>query len=179
MAATLFPSLELDLSHLHKAIHCLQKRSTKLDAEKQEAESQLRRAVRNLKKRHRLGRKVRKILCRLKKIFGHKCKRKCHHPHPHPNKKPPTIIREKVTPRIGRYPAWRKEQQEVEEFASAYGFILEAGLGDDLSSLDLHSESQESRFCQLRHAVKRVQTVNKKLIAFERGFISDDGIKDR
>jgi N-acetylated-alpha-linked acidic dipeptidase len=28
-------------------------------------------------------------------------------------------------------------------------------------------------------AVKRVRAVNQKLIAFERGFISEDGIKDR
>ncbi len=28
-------------------------------------------------------------------------------------------------------------------------------------------------------AAKRVQAVNKKLVAFERGFISEEGIKDR
>lgn len=32
---------------------------------------------------------------------------------------------------------------------------------------------------KLKKAVKRIQIVNKKLIAFERGFISKDGIKDR
>ena len=32
---------------------------------------------------------------------------------------------------------------------------------------------------KIKKAVKKIQAVNKKLIAFERGFISKDGIKDR
>lgn len=34
-------------------------------------------------------------------------------------------------------------------------------------------------FKKVKKAVKKIQAVNKKLIAFERGFISKDGIKDR
>jgi len=101
-----------------------------------------------------------------------------------PTKKTPTITREKgmqVTPRIGRYPAWLKEQREREEYASAYGFALEAGLGDNFPHLDSHSHSEccSRGLRKLKHAVKRVRAVNRKLCAFERGFISDEGIKDR
>lgn len=83
-----------------------------------------------------------------------------------------------MTPRIGRYPAW------PQKCASAYGFALEAGLGAEFATLDHpldhHSKLwSSSQLGQLKHAVKRVQTVNKKLVAFERGFISEDGIKDR
>lgn len=34
-------------------------------------------------------------------------------------------------------------------------------------------------FKKLKKAVKRVRAVNKKLVAFERGLISEEGIKDR
>jgi N-acetylated-alpha-linked acidic dipeptidase len=182
-------SLDLDLTPLRKAIHTLQKTSIDLDVEKHKAEIKLRHAIKKLKKRHGNLRKLkgtaRKVICRLKNIFGHECKRESCLDDGRLSKKPLTITRDngmRLTPRIGRYPAWRKEQQEREEYESAYGFALEAGLVDDFPLLDSHSELRPSRscgLCKLKRAVKRVQAVNRKLVAFERGFISEDGIKDR
>lgn len=48
----------------------------------------------------------------------------------------------------------------------------------DTSIQDL-CKSRKGRFCDLIKAAIRVKTVNQKLILFERGFISEEGVKDR
>lgn len=62
-------------------------------------------------------------------------------------------------PRIGRYPAWAQEQQHAKR-----------GLAHD-----------KPRFPKkrLEKVIKRIREVNQKLVAFERGFIHEEGIKDR
>ena len=62
-----------------------------------------------------------------------------------------------LLPRIGRYVAVHRRQEER-----------------DLTIIDVSFPSQ--KFIRV---VERVRAVNQKLVAYERGFISEGGIKDR
>ncbi|KAF9226672.1 Zn-dependent exopeptidase [Gyrodon lividus] len=119
--------LDVDFASLRESIQTLQAASTELDAEKVEAELELRKVLNRLKKgqayRRKLRRKVRKGICKLKKLFGKQCHSQ--------------IIKDEAQKELS-FPKKR-----------------------------------------LLKAIKRVQTVNEKLVAFERGFISEEGIKDR
>ncbi|KAF8842762.1 Zn-dependent exopeptidase [Paxillus ammoniavirescens] len=116
-ALSVVASVGIDLTPLRESIQALQAASAELDTEKAEAEHKLRKVLRKLKKRRahdrKLWRKVRKGICKLKKLFGKEC----------------------------------------------------------------HSKNFPKE--RLLKAIKRVQAVNEKLVAFERGFISKEGIKDR
>ena len=82
-------------------------------------------------------------------------------------------LSKRMTPRIGRYPAWLKEQKEKKE---------EDASSDEPESFEefLQVSAKGPRFVKkFIKAAKRVQKTNKKLVAFERGFIHEDGIKDR
>ncbi|KAI0082390.1 Zn-dependent exopeptidase [Panus rudis PR-1116 ss-1] len=153
-------SLDVDFSSLRDSIKSLQKSSIKLDKEKIKAERQLRKIIKRIIRRRILHRNARKAICKLKKLLGKPCE--C------PHKKAmvevqahaPIIASEtgrKVRPRIGRYPAWLKEQRNG------------------------HPEENKPKIPRkkLEKAIKRIRNVNKKLVAFERGFIHEDGIKDR
>lgn len=80
----------------------------------------------------------------------------------------------RVTPRIGRLPAWAEEQDEKKKETHGHHH------GEHK-----HHEHQGhgGHGCgglrRLMRAVKEVQDVNKKLSSFERGFISESGIPDR
>ncbi|KAI5119745.1 hypothetical protein M0805_004077 [Coniferiporia weirii] len=74
----------------------------------------------------------------------------------------------RMRPRIGRYPAWLEEQQE--EAHDHKEQVLHHGH---------HWHSRPKLVKKLIAAVKRVREVNKKLVGFERGFISEDGITGR
>jgi N-acetylated-alpha-linked acidic dipeptidase len=141
-------SLEIDLSALRESIHQLQRTSVELDVEKKEAEMKLRHILRKWGRHRRcwrLRRKLKKIICRIKRIFGRECR--C------------------------------RDQQKLEgleEYNVLRGMASEAGI---LLNHDVALPRHKLR--ELLRAVKRVRAVNKKLISFERGFISKDGIKDR
>jgi len=61
-----------------------------------------------------------------------------------------------------------------DEGAMILGIALHAGF-DARSNVGLHHKALH----HLRKLVKRIQAVNAKSSAFERGFISTEGIKDR
>ena len=65
-------------------------------------------------------------------------------------------------PRIGRYPAWAKEKQQAK-----------------VGKRELTHDKPRFPKKRLEKAIKRIREVNQKLIAFERGFIHEGGIKDR
>ncbi|KDQ64387.1 hypothetical protein JAAARDRAFT_166540 [Jaapia argillacea MUCL 33604] len=165
-------SLDVNLSPLRKSIHSLQKSSVKLDHAKSKAEADLKKALKKWRKKKgkKLRKKLRKIICRIKKRLGMKCHKK--------GKKGDALDLEKeghcekgrlegvpmvgekvfpgmVKPRIGRYPAWLKEQQA--------------------KSAPHHPHIPPP----VRHAFARVQKINAALVSFERGLISKEGIKDR
>jgi len=151
-------SLDVDLSRLRGSIRSLQYNSLKLDKEKIHAEKALKRLIRNWKHRHsrrmHFRKLVRKITCRISKYLGVKTARCVCQKHQVEGKKPGAAI---VKPRKGRYFGWLKEQEELKQDRMSYGF--------------------PSR--EFIRAVERIRAVNQKLVAFERGFISDDGIPDR
>ncbi|OJA18557.1 hypothetical protein AZE42_04016 [Rhizopogon vesiculosus] len=117
-------SFDVDLSPLRESVHALQSASLELDSTKTKAEHTLRKILKEWEKkhamRHKISRKVSKVLCKLKASF----------------------------------------------------FAI--GVDDKLI---FNSFRQPSR--HLIKAIQQVQAVNKRLIAFERGFISKEGIKDR
>lgn len=139
--------------------------------------------VKKLKKRHaKLKRKIRKVLCRIKKVFGKKCKS------PHKKKLGDHQLAEiphegaVVRPRIGRLPGWVQEQKEKMEQDTLYGLAVSAGFeGPRCAFESMTSTSPSDRFpiLKLKKAIERIRAVNKKLQAFEKGFISEDGIPDR
>jgi len=162
------PSPELDLSPLRDSIKKLQAASHHLDKEKSKAEHELIQIIRKWKRRHsfrsRLHRKVRRVGCWIKKLLGRDGQCACS--------------------RHGKMATqnewWAHGPDVGVEHELAYTFALHAGLdtsdAEALTSLGLPRRFPIRR---LKRAVRRVQAVNKKLTQFERGFISDEGIKDR
>lgn len=164
---------QLDLTSLRKSIHSLQKTSLRLESEKVKAEQELRKVIKKWNKRHsmlgELEAKLRAILHWIKSVFG------VHSRHPG-NGKAVEI----------QLPVWiHGKQGGHAEGDSVYRVATQAGFVGEAFDLEpqYHNDSEHyhSRKLleRLRHAVKRVQRVNRKLATFERGFISEEGIKDR
>ncbi|KIM91157.1 hypothetical protein PILCRDRAFT_811656 [Piloderma croceum F 1598] len=150
--------LDVDLSSLRKSIQLLQAKSIGLDAEKQAAEHKLKKLIKKWRRRHSrrmwFKRHAKKLACRLAKFLGMES-RKCSC-----RKQKPSVTTaggKVVKPRVGRLASWLQELTELREGHLAYGY-------------------PSRKFIK---AVKRVRTINQKLIAFERGFISEEGIPDR
>ena len=137
-------------------MHHLKKSSTALDEEKEEAEANLKRIIRKIVRRRLINRKVRKAWCKLRKAIGKPCHKKLES---HRKEGPSftTHNGQVVKPRVGRFPVWLEEQR--------------AQRGCQLKDRPFPKK--------LHKAIKRVRQVNKKLVAFERGLISEEGIKDR
>ncbi|PSR93735.1 hypothetical protein PHLCEN_2v4630 [Hermanssonia centrifuga] len=154
-------SLSVDFSSLRDSLHTLQSASSDLDEEKEEAEAQLKKLIKKIVRRKLIKHKLRKLWCKIRKIF----KKPCGHKHELQSVNHITEITshggQVVKPRVGRYPVWIKEQQK-HHACRAKEHHLPKRLRKKLSE-----------------AIKRIRTVNKKLVAFERGLISEEGIKDR
>ena len=71
------------------------------------------------------------------------------------------------------WPPAPREDRELFMIAAHVGFK-----GDVMSEIFSLAGSEFPRK-KVKKALKRIQAINKKLVAFERGFISKDGIKDR
>ncbi|KII94951.1 hypothetical protein PLICRDRAFT_128324, partial [Plicaturopsis crispa FD-325 SS-3] len=169
-------SLSPDLSRLRASIKSLQTASIALDAEKAEAEHDLKKIFKKWKKRssklRKLRRKAKHLACKLRKVFGKKfeCKKShaCQKSHHELDIKSASGVR--LHPRVGRAPAYLKERQEEEDISLAQAFASRLGA-------DVHHFPHPGR--KFIKAVRRVQAANKKLVAFERGFIHDEGLKGR
>jgi hypothetical protein len=84
----------------------------------------------------------------------------------------------RVTPRIGRLPAWAKEQQEKAKESGHQHKEHRHGRHGHHAHGHGHGHGH-GNLRKLIRAVKEVQAVNKKLSTFEQSFLSDDGIPDR
>ncbi|KAF7798379.1 hypothetical protein EIP86_009600 [Pleurotus ostreatoroseus] len=159
-----FHSLRHELHHLHKA-------SIALDKEKAHAEADLKRIIKKLARRHVIRRKIRRTLCKVGSVFGRSCHRRFQ-----PNElergqdRPIPPFQDGNghvhRPRIGRAPVWLEEQR------ARHGCHVH-GLSHG------HHGKKHEVPKKLKKAIERVQRVNKKLVTFEKGFISEEGIKDR
>ncbi|TBU46619.1 Zn-dependent exopeptidase [Dichomitus squalens] len=172
-------SLDVDFSDLRNAIQSLQKASLKLDHEKVEAEHKLRKLLHKFARRHLFRRTFRRALCKLKRFLGKDCAPFRKDASAVASPAIPTVDKAfecsgmksgkgnkngllPFKPRVGHAPAVAQEQREQ-------------AMGEELYALD------KKRFPskKFKKAVKRVREVNKKLKLFERGFIDEEGIKDR
>lgn len=192
---------KLNLTPLRKSIHALQTASLSLDFEKFTAERRLQKVLGKLKKRgsklRKLRRKARKAFCRIQKKLGHPCKKHEHPPLDTPTLPTSRINGKDVKPRIGRLPAFLHEEKERQEQEVLFGVSKHAGFdlkplhgcphnrGPPYAHLDASFPHPKlplpplKELKEFREAVKRVREVNQKLIAFERGLISEDGIPQR
>jgi N-acetylated-alpha-linked acidic dipeptidase len=93
---------------------------------------------------------LKKLYCRIKKLFGRKCS--C----PHKEKSPMTV-------------------EDQEESSMILGLAVHAGYNARSNVLPHPGKGIN----HLRKLAKRIQVLNAKSSAFERGFISAEGIKDR
>lgn len=173
-----------DFTGLRHAIQKVKKASVKLDHRKVHAEHRLKHVLEKLSHHHRHGvtakqyacsrRKFAKARTWVKKVFGvvEEKEEKRESKVEFPRKWPKGA---KVTPRIGRLPAWAEEQEEKKRegrHGKHHG---------EHKHHEHHGHGGHGRggLRRLVKAVKEVQAVNKKLSAFERGFISEGGIPDR
>ncbi|KAJ7498665.1 Zn-dependent exopeptidase [Mycena latifolia] len=167
--------VDVDLSPLRKSIVALQAASHSLDFEKASAEKYLRKIIHKwIKRQSKLKKKLRKAYCRLKKIFGRPCKG-FEAEHACAGKLSDVAAHSGAAPkfRVGRLPAFLDEQKGLGHDV-VYGLAVHAGFnGDAFGALP------KFPLARLRKAVQRIRTVNKKLVGFEKGFISKDGIPDR
>ncbi|KAJ3720546.1 hypothetical protein C8R42DRAFT_627782 [Lentinula raphanica] len=157
-------------------------------------------------KLRKLKKKARKAYCRmLKKVFGKKCHRHSKELYPDTQQEDVEIGQiedfdadvitshsegnDHLRPRThadshdhshlpvgqGEYREDRLEQETLRGLALQYDF--------ELPHSDQHACSKSNRRAHLMpkvfKAIKRVRAVNQKLVAFERGFISEDGLPER
>ncbi|EUC66758.1 vacuolar protein sorting-associated protein [Rhizoctonia solani AG-3 Rhs1AP] len=151
-----------NFTELRHAISKVKEASQKLDDRKAHAEHRLKRALEKVihrEKQHVCGhRKFATARTWVKKVFGvHEEKTA------YPQKWPEGA---RVTPRVGRLPAWAEEQREKTK-------------GHRHKEHGNHHHKEHKGMHRLIRAVKEVQAVNKKLSTFEQGFLSEEGIKDR
>ncbi|KDN50118.1 hypothetical protein RSAG8_01454, partial [Rhizoctonia solani AG-8 WAC10335] len=147
---------------LRHAISKVKEASQKLDDRKAHAEHRLKRALEKAihrEKQHVCGhRKFTTARTWVKTVFGvHEEKTA------YPQKWPEGA---RITPRIGRLPAWAEEQKEKTK-------------GRHHNEHGHHQHKEHKGIRRLIRAVKEIQAVNKKLSTFEQGFLSEEGIKDR
>ncbi|KAF7301895.1 Zn-dependent exopeptidase [Mycena indigotica] len=195
-AIALTTDIGVDLAPLRKSITALQAASHSLDFEKAAAEKELKKIIHKwLKHRRSIRKKVRKAICKVKKALGRPCNKheereadrevthhfhgghKCNLVHKHENhdlnKDHPLR-----NVRIGRLPAWAKEQHEHQNHGVDPEILAMFALEGDDEDFS-HPQLPKFPLAKLRKVVKRIRAVNQKLVSFERGFISTDGIPER
>ncbi|KAG8744908.1 hypothetical protein FRC10_009278 [Ceratobasidium sp. 414] len=169
----------LDFTGLRHAIDKVQKASIALDHRKARAERRLRRALEKIghHRQHTCAkRKFAKARVWVKKVFGvyedTEKKVELMKGAEWPKKWPEGA---RVTPRIGRLPAWVEEQQEKARETKKH----DHGRHGHHKHNRHHGDHKHGGLRRLIRAVKEVQAVNKKLSTFEQGFLSEGGIPGR
>ncbi|QRV76487.1 vacuolar protein sorting-associated protein [Ceratobasidium sp. AG-Ba] len=165
-----------DFTGLRHAIKKVQKASIALDHRKIHAEHRLKRALEKIghQQRHLCGkRRFAKARTWVKKVFGvhdgvDKAVEKTSVSWP---QNWPEVAR--VTPRVGRLPAWTEEQEKAETHKHEHERHRHHRQGKH------HGHGKHGGLRKLIRAVKEVQAVNKKLSTFEQSFLSEEGIPDR
>lgn len=154
-------SLDVNLVPLRHSIRALQFASRELDREKHKAERHLVRLLRSAIRRKIIRRTFYQAVCKIKKLFGRECAcaGKAHFDRDFASVQ--TAHGLELKPRFGRSSGLAHNQHE--ESANSHSRIP---WGKRLRK-------------KIKAAAERVRAVNKKLVAFEKGFIHKDGIKDR
>lgn len=165
-------SLAVNFESLRASIKSLQNASVALEEEKLDVQKDLRKLLKKWKKQNsklrRLKKKARKVLCRIKKALGKKCARS------HKGDKCSEASAD-----------WNANSKWDISTDIEVGMLLHEDPDGDLKLAKLEpfdlSEQYRHKFpiAKLRKVVKRIREANKKSAAIEKGFISEDGIKDR
>jgi N-acetylated-alpha-linked acidic dipeptidase len=180
-------STSVNLIPLRAAIKSLQFASVEFDAEKLVAERVLNRYIRKWHKQHDKRKKgwYRRFIHRFKGIFRMESQDF--------RVSVPTLANGRMfQPRVGRVPAWIQEEREKK---GADGFPQESDGSVDVQEgewphLPLPHKPKHPHYPHWPHrkprvppklieAAKVVRKINQKLASFERGFIHEEGIKDR
>ncbi|KAL0576423.1 Vacuolar protein sorting-associated protein 70 [Marasmius crinis-equi] len=186
--------IQVDLSPLRKSIGALQASSLALDYEKLAAQRELVKVLRQLRKHRRetwkLKKRIRRAYCRWqKKVFGKECRK--HHKHEEDEHEGADDTLAEISSGFGImslsriYASEEAGYDKREQMDYGWAFAIAERLEQDVSSDEGCSRHHKRPrwpgwlIRRLIHAVKRVRAVNKKLIAFERGFISEEGIPER
>ncbi|KAF8195605.1 Zn-dependent exopeptidase [Mycena galopus ATCC 62051] len=150
-------SIDVDLAPLRKSIVALQTASHSLDFEKAGAEKELHKIIHKfIKRQGKLKKKLRKAYCRLRKVFGRPCHKKFAEGHGCAGKSSEA--------------SFLDEQEDLSQ---------EILLGLALHTGSFGTPPGHFPLAKLKKVVRRIREVNKKLVSFEKGFISKDGIPDR
>jgi N-acetylated-alpha-linked acidic dipeptidase len=153
-------SINPNFSDLREAINDLQSASAKLDEEKEEAEFFFKDMLHKLLKRHGScrRRKFRQIADWIKKLFGvHP-----HHGHHH-----------------SKHGYWMDVAFGTAGIRDAHRHEHHVQGDDQSRTPPLHHWPPRFPIHKFIKAAKRVRKANQKLVAFERGFISVGGIRNR
>jgi N-acetylated-alpha-linked acidic dipeptidase len=180
-------STAVNLIPLRAAIKSLQFASVEFDAEKLVAERVLDRYIRKWRKKHNKRKKgcFKRFIRHLKGFFRMESQEF--------RVSAPTLANGKVfQPRVGRAPAWLQEQREQK---GADGVPHKSDGEVDVQEgawphLPLPHKPKHPHYPHWPHrkphvphklieAAKVVRKINQKLASFERGFIHEEGIKDR
>ncbi|KAJ6538539.1 Zn-dependent exopeptidase [Mycena vulgaris] len=178
-AMALDTAVSVDLAPLRKSILALQAASHSLDFEKASAEKDLRKIIHKwVKRRSILKKKLRKAYCRLRKVFGRPCHKGFETEHACAMAGKPSDAPAHSDAahnlRVGRLPAFLDEQKGLGHDV-LYGLAMHAGFPGDAFG----AAPPKFPLAKFKKAVQRIRAVNKKLVGFEKGFISKDGIPDR
>ncbi|KAJ7579088.1 Zn-dependent exopeptidase [Mycena floridula] len=168
-------SFDLDLSAVRKSIKALRAASLRLDYEKFAAEKALAKFVKKWhkkgKKLRKLKHKLRKAYCKVQERLGHPCKKHSEDSKVH--------SAGDIKLRLGR-PVGLYQEQREHETSYIHGISRHLGLhiphGCSRGSSSVHPKLPTQ---ELKELVKRIRAVNQKLVAFERGLISKDGLIGR
>jgi N-acetylated-alpha-linked acidic dipeptidase len=173
---------------LRAAISNLHNASSELDIEKAEAEQELKDALQKWRESNTLWTlfmgKLDSWLCSCRHMLGINTEEPHTSPAPHEGVAASVTMKkrpgQRIQPRIGHAGgiARRRRHQADLELARAFGESYGIDIMTDDNTLDNHHHN-DGRMKALIRAIKRVQAVNTKLITFERGFISPEGLPER
>jgi N-acetylated-alpha-linked acidic dipeptidase len=174
-------SSTLNFAPLRAAIKLLQFASLSLDAEKFAAERILKDQLRKWRKHHKRQHKrkngyLKRFIHRLKNLFTWES---------HDDPMTVTTVADgERRPWVESVPAWIKEQpgktsEDSREHGGNHEVNVEDGGWPHLPLPHWPHRKPHHLPDKLIKAAKAVRKINKKLASFERGFIHEDGIKDR
>ncbi|KAA1466608.1 Zn-dependent exopeptidase [Dentipellis sp. KUC8613] len=164
-----------NLAPLRASIKALQFASLKLDHEKFYAEEYLKRLIRRWRRWHHCKKTIKKFGMKVKNVLG--LKKAEEEVHSKEILMPEYVAAngQRIRPRVGRYPAWLKEQEEKAKEEAAWP----PHLPHPHLPHPHWPRPPKGPGRKILRAVKHIREINKKLSTFESGFIHEGGIKDR
>ena len=183
-------NVEVDLSPLRKGLAHLHHSSHSLDREKVDAEEELIKLMAEWAKLKRregwLSKELRKLIDWLRDRFGrHPCKDTegdiddFDELEFNVKELPRFGANGLMQPRIGRAPAWAREQQDKDKHDDVVEDFKHKHKNKKHKHKKRHWGERRKLLKRLYRAAARVRCANAKLIGFERGLTIEDGLKGR